>query len=107
MQSLNMPVYGLKINSAIMSLFKDPKIQQLAQQIGVRIPNYTLSSFVQGKSSNIRKLTAIARALPDCTASDKAAVDRLDAFLDDFENLKGADVSSPEGWQQIVDRHAA
>lgn len=46
----NVPVYGPRIQNATIDLFTGPEMAALAYELGVRIPPYELSAFVQKKA---------------------------------------------------------
>ena len=58
----NAPVFGPQIANATMALFGSPEMEALATELGVRIPRYQLSAFVQKKAPKVKALVAVARA---------------------------------------------
>eukprot|EP00966_Prymnesium_polylepis_P278195 6428063-Prymnesium_polylepis.2 len=76
---LNVPVFGCKIPAAIIALFKSGEIRELAGELGVTIPQFTLQPFVQGRMSKVKDMIGVARARNDCqTPPNSTAVDKLE-----------------------------
>ena len=102
----NAPVFGPQIANATMALFGSPEMEALATELGVQIPRYQLSAFVQKKAPKVKALVAVARARPDCaTGANGAAVERLDRFLDEFEVLTAAAVPNLAAWRAFCGKH--
>jgi len=105
-EALNVPVFGRKIPAAIIELFTSPEIQELAHELGVRIPQYSLQKFVQGKVHKVRVLVERALQLEDCRRPpNSTAVERLSRFVDAFEKLTPDEIPSLDAWQKFVDAH--
>eukprot|EP00929_Paragymnodinium_shiwhaense_P003272 TRINITY_DN103719_c0_g1_i1.p1 TRINITY_DN103719_c0_g1~~TRINITY_DN103719_c0_g1_i1.p1 ORF type:complete len:385 (+),score=82.17 TRINITY_DN103719_c0_g1_i1:107-1261(+) len=101
--SINVPVFGPKINSAIMRLFEPSGLRALADEIGVRIPVYAVDSFLGTKLNTLEVLLAAARGRADCGGCTRTAVDQLGAFLAFFKKeVSKPSVSSPEEWRRRV-----
>jgi len=107
MEIYNLPVYGMKVPPAIMEILEIQGIRELAAELDVKIPKYTLSWFIQHRGvPNIRIMTKVAREKFKA-AGDRAAIDKLDAFIDEFESLKIENVPNLEVFKAIVDRHCS
>ena len=99
----NAPVFGPQIQNATMALFAGPEMVALAKELGIRIPSYTLSGFVQKKAVKVKALVSVARARADCASgANAAAITKLDAFITAFEKLKPADVPNLDAWRAFV-----
>ena len=104
--AFNAPVFGPAILNATMALFDSPEMVALAAELGVRIPRYQLSTFVQKKAVKVQPLVAVARARADCASgANKAAVDKLAAFLAEFEALTPSAVPDLATWRGFVGKH--
>ena len=103
-----LPVYGLRIPKAIMALFEMDGVKQLADQIRVSLPTYTISKAVQAKMHKVHTLVAEARKRDDCkTGRNAEAVLRLERFATEFAALSASSITSPEAWDQWVSGHTA
>ena len=102
----NAPVFGPQIANATMDLFEGGEMAALANELGVRIPRYQLSSFVQKKAVKIKILVAVARERADCAmGANAAAVIKLDAFVSAFEKLNPTHVPNLASWRAFVSQH--
>ena len=103
----NAPVFGPAIANATMRLYDSPAMRTLAAELGVHIPHYQLSVFVQKKHVKVHDLVAAAKARPDCSSgANAAAVVKLERFLAEFGALKPADVPDLATWLAFCGRHA-
>ena len=99
----NVPVFGLRIPKALMALFDMQGVKDLAGELGVKLPTYTISKAVQDKMYKVRLLVSKARERSDCQAGQNAdAVGRLEGFLDGFVQLRASDIAGPEAWVEWV-----
>ena len=102
----NAPVFGPAISNATMSVFGGEEMSALASELGVKIPHYELSAFVQKKSKKVRVLVKAAKARADCqSGANAAAVARLEAFVEAFGALDVRSVGSLAEWRSFVDGH--
>ena len=104
--SFNAPVFGPAIANATMALYASPAMKALASELGVQIPKYQLSSFVQKKAVKVQVLVKYARERSDCAVgANKAAVDKLEKFITEFQALTPAAVPDLNTWRAFCDRH--
>ena len=102
----NAPVFGPQIANATMALFEGGEMAALADELGVRIPTYQISGFVQKKAVKVKTLVEVARARADCASgANAAAITKLDGFISAFEKLSAADVPNLEAWRAFVGTH--
>jgi len=102
------PVFGRKIPGAIIQLFEGAEIRELAKELAVKIPQYSLQSFVQGKMWKVKELIKVARGREDCRVPPNSeAVEQLARFVGDFERLKPADVPTLAAWNTFVNERAS
>jgi len=102
----NAPVFGPSILNATMALFDSPEMAALAAELGVRVPQYQLSTFVQKKAAKVKVLVEAARARADCGAGANAtAVENLANFVAAFEKLTPASVPDLKSWRTFCDGH--
>ena len=107
-QEYVLPVFGLRIPKAIMALFEMDGVKQLAEELGVRLPTYTISKAVQGKMHKVHTLVAEARKRDDCKSGRNAeAVLRVERFANEFAALSASSITSPEAWDQFVSGHTS
>ena len=105
-QQYNPPVFGLRIPKALMALFEVDGVKELARELNVTLPAYTISRAIQDKMHKVRRLVAEARKRTDCQAGQNAeAVRRLERFIDGFVALRASDIASPEAWDRWVCGH--
>ena len=105
----NVPVFGLEIPGAIMKLLALSEVRQLAAEMRVAIPQYTVDSFVQNKARvKARAIVEVAKQRADCTSGENAeAVAKLEGFLDAFEVVSAADIQGIDEWMDFVGKYAA
>ena len=109
----NVPVFGPAIANAVMALFAGDAMETLAGELGVKIPAYQFSTFVQGKAHKIQTLVDACRARDDCkregsgSEQNAAAVDRLAKFVSDFQDIGQGHIQSKGQWHAFVDTHVA
>ena len=102
----NAPVFGPAISNAAMGLFDSPEMRALSTELGVRIPHYQLSSFVQKKAPKVKTLVSVARTRSDCASGpNAAAVEKLDRFITEFEKLSASDIPSLKEWKAFCAKH--
>ena len=102
----NAPVFGPQIQNATMALFDGPEMVALADELGIRIPRYQLSGFVQKKVVKVKTLLEVAKARADCASgANAAAVAKLEGFVNAFEKLKPADVPNLAAWRAFIGKH--
>ena len=102
-KSYNVPTFGVMIPKAIMPLFESEAIKAMAEELSIRIPQYTLDSFVQKKMFKVKILVQAAR---DLGGWDEQA-DRLERFATAFENLAVTEINGPDEWKRFVEQHVA
>lgn len=81
-----------------------PELQSLSEVLGVKIPVYTLDTFVQKKMDKVKVMVEVARAHPQCNSGNRNAADRLECFANEFASLKHDSMHSREAWVQFVAR---
>lgn len=104
--SVNAPVFGPSIANAVMRMFEPEEMQAIAAKLGVTLPAYTLSKFVQDKMPKVRDMISYSRAVPELSSSADA-IDRLELFVAEFETLTPEKVNSAAAWEAFVQRHVA
>ena len=98
----NIPVYGLGISNAIISVFEIEEVQKTAEGLGLLMPEYGLNTFVQTKMIKVHRLIKEANKRDDCLGeselaiTNKAAIRKLTKFVSDFEALKTSHITSKQ-----------
>ena len=106
--TFNAPVFGPAIANATMAIFAGDEMAELAASLGVKIPHYELSAFVQKKSAKVKALVSAAKAREDCkSGANAAAIARLEGFVDAFGKVVPSSMASLDDWRAFVDRHVA
>jgi len=82
-------------------------LHELAERLKVNIPKYAVDKFVIGKMHKVDALVTQARAFEPQTTATIKAVDRLDAFIKDFKNLRPSEISSMDDWEKFLRVHAS
>merc|ERR1712100_28117 len=82
----DVPCYGA-IFDAVMQLFAIENVAHCAKKMKIKIPEYRIDTFLQGKVENIKEMVAAARARPDCTGKNLEAANNLEKFANDFAAL--------------------
>ena len=101
-------VFGPAIANATMAIFAGDEMAALAASLGVKIPHYELSAFVQKKSTKVKVLIAAAKARADCKSGpNAAAVTRLEGFIDAFGKVSPSSMTCIDDWRAFVDGHVA
>ena len=102
------PVYGIRISKAIMDSFTLVGIPALAQELGVSLPRYGLSEFIQGKMHKVRRLISEARLRDDCQSGvNLVATSRLERFVEAFVVLRDDEIDGPDAWHDWVCSYTA
>ena len=91
----------MKIPDATMELFELDAMREIAEKLHLRSPQYTLSTFVQGKLFKVRDLIAVARRAHPAADS---ATDKLEKFIDELEQLQPEQVRGRADWAAFVTR---
>jgi len=103
---LNVPVFGFQIPQAIMGLFNQESIVELAKELRVSIPQYSLQKLIQSKMWKVMELVSVARDREDCsTPPNSEAVDKLEYFVAAFTKLKPESVPDQKAWKGFVESH--
>ena len=109
---VNVPVFGKRIPAAVIEIFQSEDMGRLAEELGVRLPRYTLQAVVQSKMHKVRHLIDEARKRPDCRAPpNSTAVNKLERFVTRFAELQPArgnqpgTISTPQEWKAFIDEH--
>lgn len=105
-QNFNVPCYG-GILDEVMKIFDNEHVRACANDLGIRIPEYKIDTFLQGKMSLVREMAEAAAARVDCHVQNRHAAQRMKAFADAFESLQDADFQSVSDWKQFVEQHVA
>lgn len=105
----NVATFGAKLPRVIMELFASDAIKELSKQIQIPIPKYALDSFVQKKMPKVKEMIKAARQPETGLNEDNMrAVDKLEAFCNDFQALDSQDgmkIQGPDDWEEFVRRH--
>jgi len=106
-QRINAPAFGPNISNAVLNMYKSPEMKSLADRLNVHVPPNTLNKFIQGKMSKVHDMIRHCRETSEIADSSAAATQRLSQFVEEFEALDGASISSMSDWDAFVDRHVA
>jgi hypothetical protein len=102
------PVYGLRISRAIMECFELDGMEALVAELGICLPRYGLSKFIQGKMFKVKTLIDEAGKRDDCKSGTNAeALRKLTRFVNDFTALKSDDIDGPGAWHDWVRERSA
>jgi len=100
------PVFGLRISSAIMQCFDLPGLHDMAKELRVAMLHYDVSEFIQQKMFKVDFMIGALRKRHDCQSGANAeAVKLLDRFVQDFKALKSVDINGPVAWSRWVSEH--
>jgi len=105
--SINVPVYGPNIPNSVIRLFETSEMRDLAKSVSCRIPSYTLNKIVQGKMEKVLDLVNVARSLEDIAQRNGAAIDKLESFAKDLQDLKPSDITDVSAWSTFVNKYAS
>ena len=107
-EQYEVPVFGLRISRAIMECFDLDGLPQVAQELGITLPRYGLSGFIQGKMFKVRRLISEARKRDDCQSGVNAeAISRLERFVEAFAALRTDEIDGPDAWHRWVSSFTA
>lgn len=99
------PAYGPSIANAVMSMFESEGMRSIAKRLSFTIPRHELSKLVQEKMFKVHDLIRHCDDTPDIAASSAAAVEKLRAFVEEFETLTESDIKDVYDWEGFVGRH--
>lgn len=86
---------------------QNDQVMKLAQELGMKIPSYSLSTFVQKKMPKVKELIKVARTIAECNSDEgQQAIERLEAFVEKFEAMAPDDIQSLDDWNAFVGSHA-
>lgn len=100
-QVLNIATFGVRLPRVIMALFESEEMRAFSEKRKIPIPPYALDTFVQKKMPKVLDLAAEARKV----GANSAAVDKLEAFCKEFQQLNAKTIPGPVQFKDFVERH--
>jgi hypothetical protein len=107
--SFNIATYGARLPRVIMKIYETESMKELAKALQIPVPHYSLDNFVQKKMAKVQDMINKARDADfNLDAKNLEAVDKLEKFCKDFENLDkpgGLQITGPDAWDEFVSGH--
>ena len=108
----NIPVFGLRISNAIISLFEIEEVKKTAEGLGLLMPQYGINTVVQEKMKKVHRLIDEANKREDCLGDsalakqNQSAIGKLERFVSEFEKLETSHITSKKAWVDWVNQRA-
>ncbi|CAK0814468.1 unnamed protein product [Prorocentrum cordatum] len=104
-EQFNVPTFGPNIANSVMRIFSNEAILRVAKQLGVVIPAYVLSTFVQDKMVKVHDMIRYARQTAAIADKNAGAIDKLERFVQAFKALDSKSVPDVASWQAFILEH--
>jgi len=107
MIAINVPVFGVKITSAMLKIFDNPNISDLLTEFEITIPQNRINTFVQQKMFKVYAMLDAGRAEPTIADTQKEAMDRVEKFCKEFEALTSKTINGTPAWEAFIKKHVS
>lgn len=104
---INVAVYGAGMLKELMSLLNFKPLKDYLNFYEIKISKFSFETFLQKKIPKVQTLIDYAKDIPDCKEGniDFDAVNNLQNFVNEFQNLKSDDISTLDNWVDFLNKY--